>query len=85
MSRASHARLRRRLIRRMGPTLVYARAIGWRDAAAAVDAIGRQMHRGRTYCVDIGHTDDCPCAHGTEPLERCVCPRVELHVFEARA
>jgi hypothetical protein len=36
MTAALHARLRRRLLGRMGRTLMYARAISWRDAVAAI-------------------------------------------------
>jgi hypothetical protein len=85
MSRASPARLRRRLLDRMGQTLYYASAISWRDAISAVETIGQHMRRGGTYAVDVGHAEACACRHGTEPIERCSCARVELHVFEVRA
>jgi hypothetical protein len=85
MSRASPARLRRRLLDRMGHTLYYASSISWRDAIAAVETIGQQMRSGRTYAVDVGHAEACACRHGTAPLERCSCSVVELHVFEVRA
>lgn len=65
----------------MGHTLYYARSVPVRELPAIAELIGSQMRCGGAYAVDIGHGARCPCRHGTEPLDRCSCYAVELHVF----
>ena len=83
-ARAAHAR-RLSVLKRAGESLYYAASIAVADLAATIDHIEPHMRRGMVLGVDIGHQPSCACRHGTAPLERCSCSRVELHVFEVRA